>query len=98
MFVYRHPERPPADAVRPALTGSCCRCVAAPQIVFWKVCTKVTTDPHVYPAAGAGVLEIQFCAHHGTALEAALEAHDWILVLDRRQSLIREESPATHLR
>lgn len=86
-----HPEPGPDDA-RPEYADRCCHCIAAPRTVVWKMVTRSGGDPAVYPKAAAGVLELQFCGHLADRLEDALTSEGWVVVLDRRQALIRHEA------
>lgn len=87
-----YPERVPADAVPPDRADRCDRCPALPLAVFWKTCTHSTGNPHIWPRSGAGVLDLQLCGHHADGAELVLESTGWVLVLDRRQSIVDAET------
>jgi hypothetical protein len=94
MFVSRYPEQIPPEAVRPALAERCCRCIATPLTVLWKVIVRTSDAPTVWPKVRADVLEIQLCGHDANLREDAMDADGWIIVLDRRQAAIRHETPS----
>lgn len=88
---WRYPELVPADAVAPEPDSRCLICPAPALVVLWKVSTKTTGSPMVYPRAGAGVTEASFCGHDATAHEDRMSAAGWTVVYDRRQLFVDTE-------